>query len=469
MNNIDFETFDNWRKKSNSETFEYIDASASVGDAFLSRVYRTTTSFLNTSGGTIIVFCSAEGRYRHYEVINLGIDTEINPRPNVEVNFTRVSSDINLLIIDIPVGYERPYSHNGDILLRKGESVYIADRQEILRLLGEHEDPNTRWERQILTMASEGDLNQERIYECFKREEISRAIQNLRPTDDDSPIWALLKYFNLGKRSRLRNSAIALFGKNPTEFFPQLAIRTVAYESEEADASRIIDEKTLGRNMLSNIEECLFFCERHTSFSSSFPTERDMSFQRSLETSYPFAAVREAILNAIVHRDFVFYETNVTIKILPNRIEIWNPGSFPPGTNLEKLEDFRVSRPRNPDIAYVLQKMGFIERLGSGINRIIKLFEQHGLPRPRWEEVGGGVRVTLNLKTDSKSQSIKIAHLIAKELEDGEVISQKRLASIVNSTPDLIDMAIARLVEAGILIATADKHFRFHGEHVWRL
>lgn len=467
MSTIERQVFDDWRSKPAGETFELINAVA-INEALFTRVCRAITAFLNTSGGTIVVALPRDAFLPELaDRVSLGIDMEIVPRPNIDVSMVSVEPEKNdfrtmeIVVIDIPVGYERPYSYKSQILIRKGESIQLANRQEILTLLGEHEDPETRWERQLLPAASEADLNAERIHECLKRDDIVHAVQGWRPSAEDSPTWALLRYFNLGRRPSLRNSAIILFGRSPTNYFPQAAVRVVAYEAEESSARSIADEKTFSRSLFDNIEECLFFCERHIMFSSRFPTKDEKTFQRASEAGYPFAALREAILNALVHRDFTSFDTNVSIKIMPSRIEIWNPGSFPKGTNLENLEDFRISRPPNPDIAHVLQRMGFIERLGSGINRIIKLFEKHGLPRPIWEQVGGGVRVTLKTSPDRRNRVHLLVEKVVSELEDGEVLSRKRIAGISGLSADEAEFLIDDLCEIGVLHRVKPDLFMF--------
>jgi ATP-dependent DNA helicase RecG len=462
MNNVDFNMLEGWKNKPASETFEFMEA-VTINEGMVDRVCRVITAFLNTSGGLIVVDLPKDDSFWDLgNRVQMAIDSDIAPRPNVEVTLANVgySPEKHVFIADVPVGYERPYSHKSQILLRKETSIQLASRNEILKLIGEHEDPDIRWERQVLPGASETELDQERIYECLKREEISIAMRNSKAIAEDSDTWSFLRYFHLGRRPLLRNSSIVLFGKNPTMFFPQIAIRAVAYDTEESDAPEIRDEKTFSRNLFANIEECLFFCERHTSFTSKFPSSDDKTFQRSEKYGYPFSAIREAILNALVHRDFSSFDTLVSIKIMPSRIEIWNPGSFPAGTNLDRLEDFRVSRPTNPDIAHVLQRTGFIERLGSGINRIIKQFEAHKLPRPMWEEVGGGIRVTLSLSTESQAKIKKSAEFLISKLEDGEVLSLKRLASIGNTDPDQIRAIIEFLCDKSILRPLEDGNFK---------
>jgi ATP-dependent DNA helicase RecG len=393
------------------------------------------------------------------------IDEQITPRPSIEVKVVNPVSDRYptppaLLVVDVPVGYERPYSYKAEILVRTGQSTQVAARPKILELIGEHEDPEARWERHVLPGASEVDLEADRIEHCMRHVDIANPIKAWRSFDEDPFPWSFLRYFNLGRRPLLRNSALVLFGKNPTLFYPQVTVRAVAYGTEEAHASEIIDEKSFTKNMFDNIEGCFSFLERHVVAASRFPRIEDRSFQRESANQLQFLGIREAVLNALVHRDFSRFDSYVTIKITPGRLEIWNPGSFPAGTDLQKLEDFRVSRPPNSDIANVLQRMGFIERLGSGINRIIRSFEDSNLPRPEWEAIGGGIRVTLRFMDEPRVSVRKLAQKISSQLEPGEVLSRNRLAALTDLEADQVPLVIEYLCESGFLEQIREDRFK---------
>ena len=115
--------------------------------------------------------------------------------------------------------------------------------------------------------------------------------------------------------------------------------------------------------------------------------------ERVEETEYPVDVVREAIVNAVAHRDYQIRGDEIRVLLFSDRIEFYSPGRLPGHVTVENLVDERFSR--NETIVQVLSDMGFIERLGYGIDRMIRLMAEAGLPAPQFEETAAGFRVTL--------------------------------------------------------------------------
>lgn len=110
---------------------------------------------------------------------------------------------------------------------------------------------------------------------------------------------------------------------------------------------------------------------------------------------YPLDAIREIVLNMIVHRDYRSSADSV-VKIYPNRMEFYNPGYLPDDISIEDLMTNNYSsRPRNKQIADTFKEMGEIEKYGSGVRRVINMFLEYGLPKPQWKQNSGGVIVTV--------------------------------------------------------------------------
>mgnify|MGYP006299650315 CR=1 FL=1 len=97
----------------------------------------------------------------------------------------------------------------------------------------------------------------------------------------------------------------------------------------------------------------------------------------------PEEALREAILNAVMHRDYHFDNAWITVEIYKDRLEISDPGGLPPGITLNDLG--KKSVPRNKLIADLFHRIGEVEKAGTGINRIKKLISDAGLPEPTFE------------------------------------------------------------------------------------
>jgi len=107
---------------------------------------------------------------------------------------------------------------------------------------------------------------------------------------------------------------------------------------------------------------------------------------------YPIEALREAVINALIHKDYLS-TAEIQIKIYDDRLWIWNPGKLPKQLTIESLKTEHSSFPKNPLIASIFYYAGFIERWGSGTKRMIDLCKAQGLPEPVFKEEFGGISV----------------------------------------------------------------------------
>lgn len=141
-------------------------------------------------------------------------------------------------------------------------------------------------------------------------------------------------------------------------------------------------------HILDAVNEVPKFIARNTRLISQI---EEMKRKDILE--YPKIAVREALINALVHADYSLKGLHVQIAIFNNRLEIQNPGMFPFGFTFEDLKD-GISRIRNRVISRVFHELKFMEVWGSGYKRIMEACEKGGYPKPKWEELGTSIRVT---------------------------------------------------------------------------
>lgn len=142
-------------------------------------------------------------------------------------------------------------------------------------------------------------------------------------------------------------------------------------------------------HLLDEVEQLL---RLHLPIRAELP---DQGFQRTDTPAVPFSAVREAALNAIIHRDYMAFDGSITISVYRDRIEFWNSGELPKGMTVEDLKGTHVSRPQNPDIAHVFFLRGHIERVGLGTRQIVSECMEAGMPEPEWKLEAGGVKLTL--------------------------------------------------------------------------
>ena len=178
-----------------------------------------------------------------------------------------------------------------------------------------------------------------------------------------------------GRRLTFRNAGVLFFAKNINHFFPQAYITCLL--AKGTDKVNILDRKDFASGLVSDIEESLRFIERNT--RTGYRIEK---LRREDVPEYPMRALREAITNAIMHRDYFESGANVFVEIYDDRIEISNPGGLPKGLSKEELGTRSVRR--NPLIADLLHRIALIEKAGTGIRRMREDARKHKCPEPKF-------------------------------------------------------------------------------------
>jgi len=212
------------------------------------------------------------------------------------------------------------------------------------------------------------------------------AVDKKRLTDlslNDKP-QVILEKLGLRTDKNLTNGAILLFGKNPQKHFINLCVRIGRFKTE----TTIIDDKWVKGNLFQQFEETINLFKQFISVRYEIK-----HFQREDIWDYPIPALREAVLNALIHRDYFNIANFILIKIYDDHIWISNPGGLPEGITVEELKRPHKSFVRNPLIAKVFYLAGFIEQYGSGTVRMTEWMKEAGLPEPEFKEEMGGFSV----------------------------------------------------------------------------
>jgi len=168
------------------------------------------------------------------------------------------------------------------------------------------------------------------------------------------------------------NGAILLFWKNPQKFFPEAQVKCARFAG--TTSVRFLDEMTIEGNPFGQMEDALKFVARNT--------QREIRItgrpERESIPEYPEAAIREAVINAICHRDYSVVGT-IQVRIYDDRLEVWNPGTLPPSLTIERLYREHPSLPRNPKIALAFYRARLVEHWGTGTLRMADECERLGI------------------------------------------------------------------------------------------
>ena len=221
-------------------------------------------------------------------------------------------------------------------------------------------------------------LNSYKRFKNFARERIP----DIEYENDERII---LQKLNLDSVN-LKRASVILFGKNPQQFFGSAVVK-IAYFISASD----IDMQNEVRGNLFEQAETTIDILRTKYLKSKIEYE---VLERKDILDYPLPAIREALLNALVHRNYSTTSA-IQIRVFDDKLEFINEGSLPPEIPLASLKGSHISKPRNILIAEVFQKAGFIETWGRGTNKIIQSCKDAGLPEPDFKAENGVFILTI--------------------------------------------------------------------------
>lgn len=208
----------------------------------------------------------------------------------------------------------------------------------------------------------------------------------------------ILEMLNITRNDVPTIAAVMNFGLYPQGFFPQLSITAIVVPGTEIgdvdlDSARFIDNKRISGTIQDMVEEALNFCLRNMKVKTIISKETGIHKDK---TEYPIEALREAILNAMIHRDYSIHTegTPVQIDFFTDRVEIHSPGSLYGRMSIEQLG---IAKPdlRNPALAVMTEILTAAEHRYSGIPTMRKAMKNHGLPEPKFENRRNEFVVTL--------------------------------------------------------------------------
>lgn len=248
-------------------------------------------------------------------------------------------------------------------------AVYVS----LIRYLEENEYIRTTpFDATLHTRAVIADLDSEKIAAFVGIASAKRGF----PFSAESPSETILTHLNLMAQQRVTNAAILLFAKNPQQFFISSEIKCAHFHGTTI-TKPIPSYHVYKGDVFQLVNQAVDFVLSRIDVSVG---TREESIQVPIQYELPPAAVTEAIVNAVAHRD---YTSNGSIQVMlfKDRLEIWNPGSLPYGLTTAKLRKPHSSIPANPLLAEPMYLAGFIERMGTGTGDIIRLCDEAGLKK----------------------------------------------------------------------------------------
>ncbi|MEW6681183.1 MAG: helix-turn-helix domain-containing protein [bacterium] len=398
------------------------------------RIIEVVCSFSNTEGGVILIGIKEArenikdrvtgielGKETLGRLVNRIIDKTDPPiYPNIEV--VKVF-DKDIISIEVTEGRDKPYTASGKPFIRVGDVTKQMKRSEYEKMLFDKSKIKLRFDAQICSGANWKDIDEKKVRWFLKR---AKAERNL-DIDTAIPIKEAMNRLKLTRDGKLTNAAILMFGEDPQNLFLEARIRCGRFKG--VTAQEFIDMKLIEGNIIDQIDNAEKFVLSHIKKAAKI-----IMFERQEVWEYPPEAFREAIVNAVCHRDYSS-TGNVQIGIYDDRIEIWNPGKLPEPLTPAMLKGEHQSIPNNPLIANAFFLIRYIEQWGKGTNKIIEWCKDHGLEEPDFEEIGGsfvvkfpGPEDILALVPDKRRLNLKELGLNERQIEALRVMVNEKKA-----------------------------------------
>lgn len=326
-------------------------------------------AFANANGGHIYIGIADQGEIRPISLTNR-LKSQIsdiarNCDPPVQVKVFQAAKGV--VIVEIPEGGDKPHKCKEGFFLRIGPNTQKLKRDEIVHLI-QHAG-KIRFDEMINNrFVFQKDFDSE---EWEKYRKLAGYPSTMKVAD------ALV---NIGvasiqeKRVLFTNAALLFFAKNPQRYFPEARVTCLKYRGH--NRYDIADRYECKGSILTQLEKTLAFFERYNARQikiTGAPRHEEWE-------DYPAVAIREAIINALIHRDYFYDSSHIYLHIYDDHLELDNPGGLIGGLTLEELGS-KAAR-RNRMLADLMQRAGYIENAGTGILRIREALKKNNNPPP---------------------------------------------------------------------------------------
>ncbi len=342
---------------------------------------RSICAFANTNAGVILVGVSDDGRMKELakdadeRVAQIAHGCKPSVYPVID---KALCEGKPVLVVSVPHSKSILHSYKSIAYRRVGTTDMPLSPEEVIAFA--KQAGLIRFDNKFCS-AQLADIDEAALGKFLRRALAERRLE----IDSALPFAELLDKLELRQEEQLTYAAALLFAKEPQRFALQSEVRCARFKGTESLV--FIDMKVLRGNVVELIDNAEKFVMNHIRLAAEI-----VDFLREEKWEYPLDAIREALTNAVCHRDY-FSTANVHVSIYDDRLEVWNPGALPPELTIEALKRPHNSIPRNPLIARALFLIKYIEHWGTGTERIIKETLAHGLPEPEFSLRDGGLLV----------------------------------------------------------------------------
>ncbi len=362
------EIFDSRLKE--SETVEFKKSVSELDSAL-----KTICAFLNNDGGSIYFGIKNNGTVIGSDIsdanlreISQKIMQKIKPETIPHILIQKING-VPVLKITVEKGMQDIYYYNGVAYTRSGTSTVILPPDEIRKMILQAESMN--WDSKICKEAKFSDLNISTV-----KKFINMAVRAKRIPDVSKNPETVLRKLELINDNGITNAAIILFGKESSRFFSNTLLRCGRFKDKLKKF--FIDIKDYGENIFENSEKGLGFLQEHMKIVAKIE-----GLFRVEKWEIPIPALREAIINAMIHTDYTL-SGFIYIAVYDDSVRISNPAYLMKGIDIPSLYKEHDSVIRNRLIANTIYLSGMIDRWGRGTLNIIDQLKDEDLELPEF-------------------------------------------------------------------------------------
>lgn len=348
-------------------------------------------AFSNYEGGIILLGISDDGEPKG--VIDQNVEEKIMniARNNCIPGIVPVCEKMqyikkNIIIITIPKGLNKPYyTSDNKYYIRVGTTKRIASREELLRLF--EASGSFHFDISPVYNTSLKDIDLDKVRDYF----LKYNMFDLYEESEETVVRILINADILKEESHKTICTVGgllIFGKAVENKLPQSGI-SFAHFSGNDITEELIDKKNINGTLPDILEQATVVIKNNIKSYSKIE-----NLKRVEKEEYPSLVLREAMVNALVHRNYSILGSKVRILMFENRIEFHSPGRLPNTVTIEKMK-VGVSYARNPFLVKYMENLRYIDQLGRGIPMIIKTMKNVGAIEPKLEVSGDEFILTI--------------------------------------------------------------------------
>ena len=422
------------------------------------RLAQTLAALANASGGTVLLTLPSAGQGNGDVIVDRAVQAALSCDPPLILPLPQcLEIDGRAVVaVTVPPGLPHVYAHRGTYWQRQGGANVRLGPRALHQLFVTRSSPGL--DSRPVPGAGPDDVDWEAVAAY------ARSLPGRPPAAGLDQL--LRQRGGLDADGTPTHAGLLLFGRDPQRFLPAAEIILARYPGTEM-GDQFLKEVARG-TLPDQIRRAEAFLAANMRRGA-----RLQALERDERPEYPLPVVRECIVNAVAHRDYAIRGEEIRVCLFADRLEVYSPGRLAGHVTLENLVRERFAR--NQTLVQVLSDMGFVERLGYGIDRMLQLMQAEGLPAPAFAETANGFQVTLRghgdrliesrpdgFRWQSLSLNPRQHKALAYVAQHGRITNGEFQDLCPDVSAETIRRDLADLVEQDVLIRIGDKRATFY-------